>query len=180
VARGDGADQGKDPVADLGGQRDHGGGAYHAFGGYDGVEHALQVRVGAGDHPAEHVAGAGDGVSLEHLGDRGQPLRDAVVAADLPDLERDERGDLVAERGRIHVGSVGGDDAAVTHAVQAGLHGAAGHAEPARGLQHAHPRLGGQQFDERGVQRVDRPRLAGSHTVQRYHDPFRINRQPDQ
>ena len=49
-------DQGEDPVGDLGGQRDQGGGADHALGGDDRVEHALQVGVGAGHHPAEHVA----------------------------------------------------------------------------------------------------------------------------
>jgi len=82
------ADQGEDPVRDLGGQGDQGGGADHAVYGHDRVEHALQVGVGAADHPAEHVTGAGDGVDLEHLGDRGEPFRDGIVAAGLADLER--------------------------------------------------------------------------------------------
>jgi hypothetical protein len=54
-------------------------------------------------------------VHLEHFGDRGQSFRDRIVAAGLADLEGDERGHLVAERGRIHVGSVTGDHPALLH-----------------------------------------------------------------
>jgi hypothetical protein len=89
-----GADQGEDAVGNLRGQRDQGRGADHAVGGHDRVEDALQVGVGAGHHPAEHVARSGDGVHLEHLRDRGQPFGHRVVAAGLADLDRDERGDL--------------------------------------------------------------------------------------
>jgi hypothetical protein len=78
------------------------------------------------------------------------------VAARLVYLEGDERGDLVAERGRLHVWPVSGDHPAITHSVQAGLHGAAGGAEAPGGFEYAHPRLGGQQFDQRGIQVVDR------------------------
>ena len=144
---GGGADQGEDPVGHLGGQGDQGGGADHALGGDDGVQHALQVGVGAGYHPAEHVPGAGDGVHLEHLGDHGQPFGYRIVAAGLTDLQGDERGHLVAERGRIHLGSVSGDHAAFLQPLQACLHGAAGHAQAPGGLEGAHPGLGGEQFD---------------------------------
>ena len=65
-------------------------------------------------------------------------------------------------------------------AVEPGLHGAAGHSQPAGGLERAHPGLGGQQLDERGVQAVDRPVIAGSHAVQKYQGPFGINSQNDQ
>jgi hypothetical protein len=56
-------------------------------------------------------------VRLQDLGDSGQPFCDGIVTAGLPDLQRDERGDLIAERGRIHVGSVSGDDAPVAHPI---------------------------------------------------------------
>jgi len=151
----------------------------HALGGDDRVEHALQVGVGAGHHPAEHVPGAGDGVRLEHLGDRGEPFGYRIVAAGLADLEGDERGHLVAERGRVHLGSVSGDHAAFGQPLQACLHGAAGDPQPPGGLKHAHPGLGGQQFDQRGVQPVDQPMVTGSHGVQRYQDSFGINSQDD-
>ena len=55
-------------------------------------------------------------------------------------------------------------------------HGALG-LEPPGGLEHAHPGLGGQQFDERGIQPVDRPRAGSGHVVHRYHRSFRIDRQ---
>ena len=89
---------------------------------------------------------------LQYLWDCGQPFRDRIVAAGLADLERDKRGDLVAERRRIHVRAVSGDHAALSHPVQAGLDRAAGGAEPTGRLEHAHPRLGGQQFNEGGIQ----------------------------
>jgi hypothetical protein len=177
LTRGGGPEQGQNPVRDLGGERDQGRAADHAVGGHDGVEHALQVGVGPGHDPAEHVARARDGVGLQHLGDHGQLRRDGIVAAGLADLERDERGDLITERGRVHVGPVSGDHAAIAHAVQAGLHGAAGDAEPPGGLEHAHPGLGGQQFDERGIQPVDRLRAASGHVVHRYQLSCRKDKQ---
>src|SRR5271166_5013290 len=119
------ADEGEGPVRDLGGEGDQGGGADHAVGGDDRVEDALQVGVAARDDPAEQVAGAGNGVRLELLGDLGEPLCDGVVAAGLPDLQGDERGHLIAERGRVHLGPVPGDHAALPHPLQACLHGAA-------------------------------------------------------
>ena len=103
----------------------------------------MQVGVGAGHHPAEHVPGAGDGVRLEHLGDRGEPFRYRIVAAGLADLEGDERGHLVAERGRVNLGSVSGDHAASGQPLQACLHGTAGNPQAPGGLKHAHPGLGG-------------------------------------
>jgi hypothetical protein len=82
-------------------------------------------------------------VHLEHFGDRGQSFRDRIVAAGLADLEGDERGHLVAERGRVHLGSVSGDHATLLQSLQACLHGAAGNTQAAGGLEHAHPGLGG-------------------------------------
>ena len=111
--------------------------------------------------------GAGDRVRLEHLGDRGEPFRYRIVAAGLADLQGDERGDLVAERGRVYLGPVAGDHAAIGQPVQARLHGAAGDAEPPGGLEHADPGLGGEQFDERGIQAIDPRLLIGSHGVHR-------------
>jgi hypothetical protein len=158
-----GADQGKDLVGDLGGERDQGGGADHALGGDDRVDHALQVGVGAGHHPAEHVTCPGDGVRLEHFGDGGEPFGHRIVAAGLADLEGDERGHLIAQRGRVNVGSVPGDHAAVLQPLQPCLNGAAGDPEAPGGLQYAHPGLGGEQFDKRGVEVVDHSVVTNSH-----------------
>ena len=72
-----------------------------------------------------------------------EPFGDGIVAAGLADLEGDERGHLVAERGRVHLGPVSGDHAALGHPLQACLHGAAGDPQAAGGLEHAHPGLGG-------------------------------------
>ena len=130
-------------MGDLGGEGDQGGGADHALGGDDRVEDALQVGVGAGDDPAEHVPGAGDGVRLEYLGDRGEPFGDRIVAAGLADLQGDECGHLVAERGRVYLGSVSGDHATLLQSLEACLHGAAGDPQAPGGLEHAHPGLGG-------------------------------------
>ena len=116
---------------------------------------------------------------LEYLGDRGQPFSHRVVTAGLADLQGDERGHLVAERGRIHLGSVPGDHTAFLQSFQPGLHGAAGDAQPPGGLEHAHPGLGGEQFDQRGVQVIHPPGRNSGHGVQRYHRPFGINRQHD-
>ena len=68
----------------------------------DQVDDPLEVGVGAGDDPCPEVAGAGDRVRLEHLGDRRQVAGDRVVTAQLglvlPDLEGEERRHREAER----------------------------------------------------------------------------------
>ena len=171
--------QREDPVGDLGGEGDEGGGSDDARCGDDGVDDALQVGVGPGYHAAEHVACPGDGVRLEYLGDGGEPFGYRVVSAGLADLQGDERGHLVAQRGRINVGSVAGDHAAVLQPLQPGLHGAAGDPQAPGGLQHADPGLGGEQFDQGRVQAVDPTGRSGGHGVQGYHHPFGINRQID-
>ena len=107
------------------------------------------------------------------------PFGHRIVAAGLADLQGDERGHLIAQRGRVNVGSVPGDHAAVLQPLQASLHGAAGDPEAPGGLQHAHPRLGGEQFDQGRVQAIDPSGRNGGHGVQRYHHPFGINRQID-
>jgi hypothetical protein len=63
--------------------------------------------------------------------------------------------------------------------LQPGLHGAAGDPKPAGRLEHAHPRLCGEQFNQRRVQGVHRPRRISGHSVQRYQDLFGINGQND-
>ena len=101
------------------------------------------------------------------------------MAARLADLQGDERSHLVAQRGRVHVGPVPGDHAAVLQPFQPGLHGAAGDPEAPGGLEHAYPRLGGEQFDQGRVQTIHPAGRNSSHGVQRYQRPFGINRQYD-
>jgi hypothetical protein len=98
---------------------------------HDLVEHPLQVGVGPGDDPAQHVAGAGDGVRLQHLGYRPQVVRHRIVAVPLVDLQRDERGHPEPDGGRIHVRPEPLDDAPGDQLVEPGLHGATGDPQPA-------------------------------------------------
>jgi len=111
---------------------------------HDLVEHPLQVGVGAGDDPAEHVAGAGDGVCLQYLGYRPQMGRHRIVAVPLVDLERDERGHPEADGGRIDVRSETLDDAPGDQLVKPGLHGATGDPQPPRALEDPDPGFGGE------------------------------------
>ena len=125
-------------VVDAGGEGDDGRGPGDVRVVDDLVDDALQVGVVAGDDADEHVAGAGDGVGLEHLGDRGEVLDDGgVAAAALADLERAERRDRVAERRGVDVGRHRASTPRALQPVEPGLHGAAGDAEPAGGPEHA-------------------------------------------
>ena len=72
-------------------------------------------------------------------------------------FQGDERGHFIAQRCGVHVGPVPGDHPAVLQPLQASLHGAAGDPEAPGGLEHAHPRLGGEQFDQVRVQAVHPP-----------------------
>jgi hypothetical protein len=142
------------PVGDLGGERDHGRGPDDVRVGQHPVDHPLQVGVGPRDHPRPHVAGAGDGVRLEHLRDGGQGAGDGVVAGTLPDLQGEERGHRVAERRGVQHRSPAGDHAALLELVEPGLDGAAGDPEPPGGLEDADPGLGGEQLDQVAVDLV--------------------------
>jgi hypothetical protein len=157
-------------------QRDQGGRPDHALGRDDGVDNPLQVGVAAGHHPGEHVAGTGDGVQLQHLGNGGQPLGHRVVPPGLTDLQGNKGGHLVPQRGRIHLGPVSGDHAALGHPLEPGLHGAAGDPEAARGLEHADPGLSREQPDQGHVQVVD---AVSGHGVQKYQHVRLMNSQCD-
>ena len=93
----------------------------------------------------------GGGVQLQHLGD-GRQVGPYVGALALPDLQRGERGDRVAERGRIDLRTEAADHPVRLKPVQPGLHGAAGHPEPAGRLQHADPRLAASSTMQPAVQ----------------------------
>src|SRR6476659_906331 len=89
-------------VVEAGGEGDDGRGPGDVRVVDDLVDDALQVGVVAADDADEHVAGTGDGVGLEHLGDRGEVVDDGGVApAALADLQGAEGGDGVPERGRV-------------------------------------------------------------------------------
>ncbi|MEI2651718.1 MAG: alanine--tRNA ligase-related protein [Microthrixaceae bacterium] len=79
-----------------------------------------------------------------------------ALAGLLADLQGDERGDREAHRRRVDLRPPAGDHAALGQAVQAGLHGAAGHAQPARGLEHPHAGLGLEEGEDARVEDVDR------------------------
>ena len=64
------------------------------------LDHVVEVLVGAGDDAAQQVAGAGDLVHLEHLGDRGQHVDRRRLLA-LRDLQGRERRAPEAERPQV-------------------------------------------------------------------------------
>src|SRR5438067_158937 len=98
-----------------------------------------------------------------------------IVPATLPDLQRDERGHPVPERGRRDVRPVPADDAARREPVEAGLDGTPGDLEPAGGFEYPDPGMRGQQRDEPGVEVVD---LAGHRHI--VHQVAAGTRQPVQ
>ena len=116
----------------------------------DLVDHPLQVGVGPGHDPAQQVAAAGDGVRLQHLGDVRQVRGDRSWPVPLADLQGHEAGH---RRSRSPPGATSGPKPRITPArdqlVQPGLDGAPGHPQPAGHLQHADPRLLGEQRDSR-------------------------------
>src|ERR1700712_2280311 len=72
--RDDRPEQRQHPVGDLGLEGDHRRAAGDAVVGEHAVDDSLQVGVGAGDHPAPHVARPRDGAGPEQLQDgRGGP-----------------------------------------------------------------------------------------------------------
>ena len=96
-------------MAELFRQRDLRRRAHDAVHAEDGVDHILQVLVGASDDTAVEVRRARRRVRFEHLGDAGEVGRDIDETA-LRDLERDEREHVVAEGPQVEVGSEPGDD----------------------------------------------------------------------
>ena len=96
-------------------------------------------------------------MGMNHAGEIAaltRQVRPHVPAAALADLQRGERGDRVAQCGRVELRAEAAHHPVRLQPVQPGLHGAAGHAEPARGLHHPDPRLVGEQPDQPGVQGV--------------------------
>ena len=69
----------------------------------DLVDDPAEVGVVAGDDAHDEVADAGDGVDLEHLGDRGQVRHDGGMTLPLPDLERAERCHGIAPVSYTHL-----------------------------------------------------------------------------
>ena len=96
-------DEGQDAVPQLLGERDLCGGAADSLHLEHPPDDVLQVLVGVGHDPAVQVAGAGDRVDLEHLGDLAQ-VRADVLEPPLGDLEADERQHLVAHGAQVEVG----------------------------------------------------------------------------
>src|SRR6478609_3566005 len=147
-----------DPVGHLGRECDDRRGADDRRVLQDPVDHALQVGVGPRDDACPHVAGAGDRVRLQHLGDLGEVTGDPLVAAALggllADLERQEGGHGVTQRSGREVGAPTGDHPAAHQLVETRLHRAARDAEPAGRLEHAHARVGGEEVDQPAVQVV--------------------------
>ena len=73
------------------------------------------------------VAGAGDRVRLQHLGDVGQVRGDGGVPVPLADLQGDERCHAEADRGGRDLRAEAPDRAPRDQLVQPGLHRAPGH-----------------------------------------------------
>ena len=138
----------------------------------DLIDDPLQVGVGAGDDPAEHVAGAGDRVRLEDLGDVGQVLGDGGMAVPLADLQGDETRDAEADHVGCDVRAEASDRAPRDQFVQPGLDRATGDRQAPGEFQDADPRLVVEQGEQAGVQRVELYILL-SHSDQ---TPYRMRR----
>src|SRR5690348_14715659 len=72
----------------------------------------------------------------------------------LANLQRHERGDRVAERGRRDLRPEPADDAAFGELVQPRLHRAPRDTQAARTLENADPGFTGEQVNEPGIERV--------------------------
>jgi hypothetical protein len=112
------------------------------------------VVVGPGHDPAVEVAGAGDGVDLQHLGDLPQVIDDVLQPA-LGDLEADEGQDLVAHGPQVEIGVEAADDAPLLELVEACLYCPPGDRELAGELHDAGPRGVTHRADQPGVERID-------------------------
>ena len=123
------------------------------------VDDPLQVGVGAGDHAAPHVAGAGDRVRLEHLGDRREVGADGVVPPPGSPRPAGSPGSGTRSPGsRAPRATAPGPQPVITplaQLVEPGLDGAAGHARAAgtpRGR-----RCAARRRRARSICRRDRP-----------------------
>jgi len=122
----------------------------------DQVDDPLQVGIRPRDDAAQKVARTRDGVYFKHLGDRREMGRDRIVAAALADLERDERHDAEAERGRGDLRAVAADHAAGRQFVQPSLSRAAGDMKAPRALHDADSGFGRQECQQPRVKIVNR------------------------
>ena len=77
-------------------------------------------------------------------GDGGEVFGHRAVTLALRDLDGDERGDGVAQRGGVQGRRQARDHPLALHPVQARLHGAPRYLKATRRLQHPHPGLGVQ------------------------------------
>ena len=109
--------------------------------------------MGAGGHPAEHVAAAGRGVRLEHPGDRLEVRADRVKRA-LRDLQGHEGLDAEARGGEVDVRPVAGDHAGALEPGQPGGDGAPGDPGAAGELEIARAGVRAQRLEEVDVETV--------------------------
>src|SRR5690606_14160924 len=110
---------------------DRRGGPDDAIKTDDPVDHPLEIGVGAGHEAAQHVPGTGGGVQLQHLR-HGRQVGPDIGAFTLPDLQRGERRDRVAEGRWVHLRTESADDSVRLKPVQPRLHRAPGDPQPAR------------------------------------------------
>ena len=141
-------------MAELLGQRDLRRGAHDAVHAKDGVDHVLQVLVGAGHDATVEVSRSRGRMRFEHLWDAGEVRRD-VDETTLGDLQRDEGEHVVAERPQVEVGAEAGDDPSRPQLVEPRLRGAASDVQAARQLHDAGARRLRQRQDESRVEAVD-------------------------
>ena len=149
--RGSGVHERHHAVPDLRGEGDHGGGATDASVDRPPVDHPLQVGVRPATTRHSRSPVPVIGVHLEHLGDRGQPRPDVVVAG----LAISRVTKAVTGKPSAAVSTSGPQPVTTPLAlelVEPGLHGAAGQPQPSAGLQHARP----------GAPGVTAPRIAAS------------------
>jgi hypothetical protein len=112
------------------------------------VDHALKVRIGPCDDPAQNVATTRNRMRLKHFRNRRQVHRDDVVSFVLADFESHECRNREPDRRRIQVRPEPSDDAAYQKPVEPGLNSAPGYLQPPGKLKHTDPRFGGQQLDQ--------------------------------
>ena len=97
-------------------------------------------------------------MGLDHLGNGGKVLADGVVAAALADLEGDERGDGITDRGGVDRRTPSGDRPRPLEPTQPRLDCSPCDAELARRLEDTDPRMVGEQSEKGGVEGIDRHR----------------------
>src|SRR5262249_52435100 len=137
-AGGVGGGQRRRPFRNRRGDHDRGGGVAV---GEEPVEDRLQLFDGGGGQVDQETVVAGDPVGLGEVRGFGGQLGDLGQAAGHgPDPG--ERGDREADRGRIDVQLVAGDDPGAFQPLQSFGDGGRGHAYPAGQLSGRQPRAG--------------------------------------